>query len=344
MLKLERLELSGFKSFVDPVSLDFAGRVTSIVGPNGCGKSNLSDAMVWVLGERSAKSLRGDKMEDVIFGGSANRKKLGMAEVQLTLSSDADIKGTDDQRLTIGRRLYRDGQSQYLVNGKRARLKEIRDTLMDTGLGLRAYSVIEQGKIGQILSGKPQERRRLLEEAAGITRYKERRRIAEIKLEEARDNLSRLDDIISEVERALRSLKRQAGAANRLQKRQAEYQELLRRVLLLRWSALAERQHSLRGKIEGEVTRESELSATLDSEEANLAEGRETLEELSKSLAEKHRTDSELAARVEGKQEFLRGARHRLEELGERITRRRRTKRDTRRAGDRARRSTGRSR
>jgi chromosome segregation protein len=320
MLKLERLELSGFKSFVDPVSLDFAGRVTSIVGPNGCGKSNLSDAVVWVLGERSAKTLRGDKMEDVIFGGSANRKKLGMAEVQLTLSSDTEFEGSDDRRLSIGRRLYRDGQSQYLINGKRARLKEIRDTLMDTGLGLRAYSVIEQGKIGQILSGKPQERRRLLEEAAGITKYKERRRIAEIKLEEARGNLSRLDDIISEVERALRSLKRQAGAAKRLQKRQAEYHDLLRRVLLLRWSDLSERRDRVRVAIDREVDRESELSSALTQEEATLAEGRETLESLSQKLAERHRADSELAARIEGKQEFLKGARHRLEELGERIT------------------------
>ena len=195
MLKLERLELSGFKSFVDAVGVDFAGRMTAIVGPNGCGKSNLSDAVVWVLGERSAKNLRGAKMEDVIFGGSAARKALGMAEVTLTFSADADFEGADDHRLTIGRRIHRDGQSVYLLNGKRSRLKEIRDTLMDTGLGIRAYSVIEQGKIGLILSGKPQERRRLLEEAAGITRYKERRRIAEVKLEEARANLARLDDV-----------------------------------------------------------------------------------------------------------------------------------------------------
>ncbi len=319
MLKLERLELSGFKSFVDPVGLDFAGRMTAIVGPNGCGKSNLSDAVVWVLGERSAKSLRGDTMEDVIFGGSANRKKLGMAEVQLTFSADEEFEGADHHRLTIGRRLYRDGQSQYLINGKRSRLKEIRDKLMDTGLGIRAYSVIEQGKIGLILSGKPQERRRLLEEAAGITRYKERRRIAEVKLEEARANLSRLDDIVSEVERSLRSLKRQAGAARRLQTRKTEYQELLRQVLVGRWIDLSGRQDVARRAIEAEVARETELSAALHREEADLATGREELDRLSAHLAERHRTDSELAARIEGKQEFLKGARQRLEELGERI-------------------------
>ncbi len=319
MLKLERLELSGFKSFVDPVGIDFAGRTTAIVGPNGCGKSNLADAVVWVLGERSAKTLRGDTMEDVIFGGSANRKKLGMAEVQLTFSAEGEFEGADDHRLVIGRRLYRDGQSQYLINGKRSRLKEIRDTLMDTGLGIRAYSVIEQGKIGLILSGKPQERRRLIEEAAGVTRYKERRRIAEVKLEEARANLSRLDDIISEVERALRSLKRQAGAARRLQARQREHQELLRQVLTGRWTGLAARQADGRRSIEREVARESELTAALHREEADLAAGREELERRSQLLAERHRADSELAAKIEGKQEFLKGARQRLEELGERI-------------------------
>ena len=229
MLKLDRLELSGFKSFVDPVGLGFAGGMTAIVGPNGCGKSNVSDAVAWVLGERSAKSLRGEKMEDVIFAGSAKRKPLGMAEVTLTLATEPGSAG-DDDKLTIGRRLFRSGESQYLLNGKRVRLKEIRDQLMDTGLGIRAYSVIEQGKIGMILSGKPLERRRLLEEAAGVTRYRERRRLAELKLEEARVNLARLDDIVAEVERTMRSLKRQAGVARRFEERQELYREALDKV------------------------------------------------------------------------------------------------------------------
>ncbi|MEE8279065.1 MAG: AAA family ATPase, partial [Thermoanaerobaculia bacterium] len=178
MLRLHRLELCGFKSFVDPVTLDVAGGLTAIVGPNGCGKSNIADAVIWVLGERSAKSLRGERMEDVIFAGAKNRKPLGMAEVTLELTSDNGFEASEDGHLTIGRRLHRSGESEYYLNGKKVRLKDIRDLLMDTGLGLRAYSVIEQGKIGMILSGKPQERRRLLEEAAGITRYRERRRLA----------------------------------------------------------------------------------------------------------------------------------------------------------------------
>ena len=227
-LRLRRLNLSGFKSFVDPVSFELAGDLTAIVGPNGCGKSNLADAVIWVLGERSAKSLRGNKMEDVIFAGARGRKPLGMAEVTLELDTGSGFRELEDDRLTIGRRVFRTGESQYSINGKTVRLKDVKDLLMDTGLGLRGYSMIEQGQIGMILSGKPHERRKLLEEAAGVTRYKERRRIAEYKLEESLANLERLDDILSEVERSRRSLKRQANAARRYRKRQVEYQELLR--------------------------------------------------------------------------------------------------------------------
>ena len=214
MPTLKRLEISGFKSFVDPVTVDFADGVTAIVGPNGCGKSNLSDAITWVLGEQSAKSLRSETMQDVIFAGSERRRPLGMAEVRLTLGGLAAALGSPEEAdTTISRRVFRSGESEYRLNGKRVPLKLIRDLLMDTGLGIRAYSVIEQGKVETILAGKPQERRKLIEEAAGITRYKARKRIAELKLEESTANLQRLDDIRAEADRSLRSLKRQAGAA-----------------------------------------------------------------------------------------------------------------------------------
>jgi len=320
LLKLEKLDLSGFKSFVDPVALEFAGGLTSIVGPNGCGKSNVADAVVWVLGERSAKSLRGDKMQDVIFAGSANRKPIGMAEVSLTLTTEASLEAAVDGRVTIGRRLYRSGESQYLLNGKKSKLKDIKDLLMDTGLGIRTYSMIEQGKIGLILSSKPQERRKLLEEAAGITRYRERRRIAEIKLEESKGNLSRLDDILSEVERALRSLKRQAGAARRYKERQDRHEELLRTVLLGRWSRVGIDLAEVRKTIADQVELEAAKTADLDSSESSLAEGREETDELARQLAARHREEAELAATIEGRQEFIRGSSQRLEEIGERLT------------------------
>jgi chromosome segregation protein len=319
MLKLHRLELSGFKSFVDRSALDVAGGLTAIVGPNGCGKSNIADAVVWVLGERSAKSLRGEKMEDVIFAGAKTRKPVGMAEVTLELTTDNGFEAAVDVRLSIGRRVFRDGESQYLLNGKIVRLKDIKDLLMDTGLGIRAYSMIEQGKIGMILSGKPQERRRLLEEAAGITRYRERRRLSEIKLEEARVNLARLDDIVSEVERSLRSLKRQANAARRYKDRQEEYKVLLRQVLEARWSHLQLQLRTITEQLDKMVGRESELTAKLHHDEATLAEAREELDALGRRLAERHSRAAELAATIEGKQEFLKGSRQRLQEIAERV-------------------------
>ena len=152
-MKFTKLRLIGFKSFVDAESLDFSGGMTAIVGPNGCGKSNVCDAVCWVLGERSAKSLRGEKMEDVIFSGSANRGPLGLAEVELTLTTESTIEHAEDGRLTIGRRLHRSGESQYLLNGRSVRLKDVRNLLMDTGLGVRAYSVIEhlQDQVGKLI-------------------------------------------------------------------------------------------------------------------------------------------------------------------------------------------------
>jgi chromosome segregation protein len=318
MLKVERLEISGFKSFVDPVEVRFAGGITAIVGPNGCGKSNLSEAITWVLGEQSAKSLRGGTMEDVIFNGSDTRKPLGMADCILTLRTDLSFPGADEGLLTIGRRVFRGGEGQYRLNGRVVRLKEIKDLLMDTGLGIRAYSVIEQGKIGLILSGKPQERRKLIEEAAGITRYKARKNVAEVKLEEATANLLRLDDVISEVERALRSLKRQAGAARRYQDKEKEYRALLEQVLRGRWSALAAELADLKSRLEEATSREAALAADLHRDEAALAAGRERLEELAETMAERHQEVADLAAVIEGRQEFLKANRQTVQEIGER--------------------------
>lgn len=321
MLKLHSINVSGFKTFVDPVEAKFAGGITAIVGPNGCGKSNLTDAITWVLGEQSAKSLRGAKMQDVIFSGSEKRKPVGMAEATLTLSTDPSFERAVDGFIQISRRAFREGGSQYRLNGKVVRLKEIKDLLMDTGLGIRAYSVIEQGKIGMILSGKPQERRKLLEEAAGITRYKERKRVAEVKLEEALGNLLRLDDIVSEVDRALRSLKRQASAARRYQQKEKEYHGLLKQVLLGRWSRLRTRLDTLEEELTALTNRDAELAAGLSRDEATLAEGRQTLDELARVLGELHQKQADLAATIEGRQEFIKGSKQRSQEIEERLGR-----------------------
>ena len=319
MLKLESLEVNGFKTFVDPVTSRFARGITAIVGPNGCGKSNLAEAITWVLGEQSPKSLRGSSMEEVIFNGSGQRKPLGMAEVSLTFLSDGSVENAEDGRITIGRRIFRGGEGQYRLNDRVARLKDIRDILMDTGLGIRAYSVIEQGRIGMILSGKPQERRKLIEEAAGITRYKNRKRLASLKLEDATADLLRLDDIISEVERSLRSLKRQANAARRHRERRDAYRELLDAVLLLRWAKLQGELEKLESALGQKSDREAELLAEIARGNAKLAECRQAIDARTEEAVRSHERQATLMATIEGRQELIKGARATRTEIAERL-------------------------
>jgi chromosome segregation protein len=285
LLKLKRVEIQGFKSFYDRTEMKFNGNgIAAVVGPNGCGKSNLSDAISWVLGEQSAKSLRGARMEDVIFAGTRDKKALGMATVTMTLVPDeaalaaanvpaappepaieepaehamngnghmngngahahtpikADAQKTAEQRgeITITRRLYRSGESEYLINGKSARLRDIQDLFLGTGLGPESYAIIEQGRIGQILSNKPQDRRNVIEEAAGITKFRTRKRLAEAKLESAKQNLSRVFDILEEVTRQVNSLKRQAAKTRRYTELRTEATGYLKQLLAARFRML----------------------------------------------------------------------------------------------------------
>src|SRR5215217_4866566 len=214
---LQSLELLGFKSFAPRTILNFHEGVTAIVGPNGCGKSNVLDAMRWVLGEQSAKALRGGEMADVIFSGTDSRAAVGMAEVSMTFSECEEALGLDWHDVTITRRVFRDGGSEYLLNKTPCRLKDIHNLFMDTGIGRSAYSIMEQGKIDMILSSRPEDRRAIFEEAAGITKYKFQRKEAMRKLEATEANLLRLADILKEVKRQIGSLQRQAGKARRYQ-------------------------------------------------------------------------------------------------------------------------------
>jgi len=214
-MKLKRLEIEGFKSFCDRTVLDFHKGITAIVGPNGTGKSNILDSIRWVLGEQSAKALRGQEMADCIFHGAAGRKASGMAEVTLTFSDCETVLGTDYHEVQITRRVFRDGVGEYALNGVDCRLKDIQRLFLDTGIGRAAYSIMEQGKIDQILSSKPEDRRAIFEEAAGVMRFKVQKREAERKLEGTEANLLRLADILREVRRQIGSLQRQAGKARR---------------------------------------------------------------------------------------------------------------------------------
>src|SRR3989440_8386666 len=305
MFKLRRIEITGFKSFADHTNLIFTGDgITGVVGPNGCGKSNVADAIAWVLGEQRVKHLRGAEMKDVIFQGSRNRPPSGMAEVVMHLVRDEVIEAEPDiedidstleqidqhsevfepievaaqepeavvtgsetqpespndssvdpiqkpkqqhhrhwrqrrnlalefapgEAVSVTRRLYRSGESEYLLNDRPCRLRDIQDLFSGTGLSGGHYAIIEQGRIGQILSAKPMDRRTIIEEAAGITKFRVRQRAAEARLESARANLSRVSDIISEIERQVNSLRRQAAKARRYRIQREELRELLRRV------------------------------------------------------------------------------------------------------------------
>ena len=225
-MKLRRLQISGFKSFMSPLELDFTSGITAIIGPNGCGKSNVVDAIRWVLGEQRTRVLRNTKMENVLFNGTRLRKPLGMAEVFLTLANDDHTLNLDYEEVTIGRRLFRSGASEYLVNGRAARLREIRHLLVDTGLGNSAYSIIERDMVERVVSEKGDEKRRLLEEAAGVSRYRIQRDEAERKIRATEQDLLRLVDILEELGRELRSLKYQMGKARRYQRLKEEADRL----------------------------------------------------------------------------------------------------------------------
>ncbi|MCH4238073.1 MAG: chromosome segregation protein SMC, partial [Clostridium tyrobutyricum] len=215
---LKAIEIRGFKSFADKTKLTLTNGVTSIVGPNGSGKSNISDAVRWVLGEQSVKNLRGGKMEDVIFSGTQFRKPVGLCQVSLNLDNSDKALPLDYTSITVLRRLYRSGESEYYINSTRCRLKDIYELFMDTGIGREGYSIIGQGKIDAVLSGKPEDRRSLLEEAAGIVKFKWRKGEAEKKLKNTNENLIRIDDIMSAYKDRLEPLSIENDKANRFLK------------------------------------------------------------------------------------------------------------------------------
>lgn len=269
---LSKLELHGFKSFAQKTAVSFDPGITAIVGPNGCGKSNVIDAVRWVLGEQRARLLRSDKMENVIFNGTDQKRALGMAEVSLTIENTRGVLPTEYSEVEIARRLYRSGESEYLLNGSQCRLKDILDLFMDTGMGAGAYSVIELKMIEDILSDKAEDRRRLFEEAAGVTKYKMRRRQALNKLDSTQADLTRLTDLVDEIERNVRSLQRQAQKAARYQRVADRLKTLELAVAAWDYDQLGNEQRALdvdsrrvRTEVEGLTAQVSSGEATLES-------------------------------------------------------------------------------
>ena len=381
-MRLQRLEIAGFKSFPDRSELTFDTGVTAIVGPNGCGKSNVVDALTWVLGEQSAKSLRGDRMEDVIFGGSDARRPTAAAEVRLKLSGVAarvpGLAGVERRKpgpdaghgkgngngngngsghghahalsegtghegtsleagdggvavmtppledetplivrdIELMRRLYRSGESEYLIDGEICRLRDVQDLLMDAGLGVKGYAVIEQGKIGQILSARPTDRRQLIEEAAGVTKYKSRRRAAELKLEAAQQNLTRVDDIVFEVEKQRGALKRQAAKARRYRRLRDELRRWEKVQFAQRYRMLGAAIESARGRLAEAREREAAAAAQLSGMESGIEALRLDLAEAdsAETAAREQAHARELA--VGRLQQQIAFDRHQIETLG----------------------------
>lgn len=299
-MRLKKIALLGFKSFADKTVLHFDAGITCIVGPNGCGKSNIADAFRWVLGEQSAKSLRGSKMPDVIFAGANNRKPLNFAEVSLTLT---DVQGSlpiDYEEITITRRLHRSGESEYLLNGNLVRLKDLQALFLGSGVGRNAFSIFEQGKLDQVISYSPQERRYIFEEAAGILRFLQRKKEALKKLEQADLNLSRVQDIHGEVERQILTLENQAKKARVFKEQKAEFELLERACYVLRWQGLEKKQSDLQARhIKQQKKQEESLQQCRDTQ-AECLEAKQKRQQHERSL----RAQSEQLLTLRGQQEI----------------------------------------
>jgi len=320
-MHLQSLELFGFKSFADKTLIDFHEGVTAIVGPNGCGKSNILDAIKWVLGEQSAKSLRGGEMADVIFNGTDNRKPLSFAEVSLTFTDCASELNVDWHDVRVTRRVYRDGISEYLLNKTPCRLKDIQNLFADTGVARSAYSMMEQGKIDMILSSRPEDRRAIFEEAAGITKYKSQKKEALRKLEATEANLLRIGDVIKEVKRQIGSLQRQAGKARRYQALHADLRVLDTHHSKKQLAKLESDLAYSRGEIEKIANSEQTSRAKIETGENELAGERQALDKIDIEVgdirAEVQRLQSEIAAH-KSRIEFNRQRKDELNDLIER--------------------------
>jgi len=309
---LKSLELVGFKSFAVKTTLDFHRGVTAVVGPNGCGKSNVLDAIRWVLGEQSAKALRGGEMADVIFSGTDSRPPLGMAEVSMTFSDCEKELGVEWNEVRITRRVFRDGKSEYFINKTPCRLRDIQELFMDTGIGRSAYSIMEQGKIDQILSSKPEDRRAIFEEAAGITKYKAQKREALRKLEHTEANLVRVADIIREVKRQIGSLQRQAGKARKYQAISNTLRVFDTHLTHYYFSTLGDELHKIQAEIESIDTERLELENESASCENQVAA-------LHSELAEIDEEVSRVRAQVQELHNQTFSAQNRIESHGQRI-------------------------
>ncbi|WP_110657083.1 chromosome segregation protein SMC [Salinicola halimionae] len=317
-MRLKSIKLAGFKSFVDPVTVPFDGNMTAIVGPNGCGKSNIIDAVRWVMGESSAKTLRGESMTDVIFNGSTGRSPIGQASIELVFDNrDGDLGGAyaSYNEIAVKRLVTREAQSSYFLNGQKCRRRDIADIFLGTGLGPRSYAIIGQGMISRLVEARPEELRNTLEEAAGISKYKERRRETENRLRRTQENLERLDDIREELDKQLERLKRQAEAARRYRTLKSEEHRLRGELALLRERALRSQQREEETRVRDcEIQVEREILGQRQCE-TRLVEDRETHDLVAAELETHQAAFYQTGADIARREQSLEHARQRERQL-----------------------------
>ncbi|MDF0725217.1 chromosome segregation protein SMC [Cytobacillus sp. S13-E01] len=305
---LKRLDIVGFKSFAERIAIDFVPGVTAVVGPNGSGKSNITDAVRWVLGEQSAKSLRGVKMEDIIFGGSDSRKALNIAEVTLTLDNEDHFLPIDYHEVSVTRRVYRSGDSEFFINKQSCRLKDIVDLFMDSGLGREAFSIISQGKVEEILSSKAEERRSIFEEAAGVLKYKNRKKKAEYKLAETQENVNRVNDILHELESQVEPLKIQASIAKDYLQKKEELEHIEVALTVYEIEDFHQKWEAFNEQIKLHKQQELDMSFALQMKEAEIEKHRDHVEALDGSINDLQQVlliASEELEKLEGRKEVL---------------------------------------
>jgi len=321
---LKALELVGFKSFADKTRFEFPRGITAIVGPNGSGKSNVVDAIKWVLGEQSVKSLRGKEMADVIFNGSGSRRALNSAEITLTLDNSRGVLAVDTPEVHISRRVYRSGESEYLINRQPTRLRDIRDLLAGTGMGTQAYSVIEQGKVDVLLQSSARDRRVIFEEAAGISRFKARKVEALRRLERVEQNLLRLSDIVDEVDNRLRSVKLQANKARRYKEYMDRLQELRTQVALVDWTRLTERLEGFEGELSALSGQRDAAAAEAEALEARVLEAETRAGDLTEAIRDYESQTAADRERIAAGESTIEHERARSRDLEQEIARHRR--------------------
>ena len=305
---LKKLDSVGFKSFAERISIEFVPGVTAVVGPNGSGKSNITDAIRWVLGEQSAKSLRGSKMEDIIFQGSDTRKALNVAEVTLVLDNQDKSLPLDYEEVSVTRRVYRSGESEFYINKQSCRLKDIIDLFMDSGLGREAFSIISQGKVEEILSSKAEERRTIFEEAAGVLKYKQRKKKSEYKLAETQENLNRVEDILHELESQLGPLERQKNIANQYLELKEQLKEKEISLLIAEIETLHIKWERIKQEIEKERQKQIALSTSIQKREAWIEEQKQANLKLDQQIEEmqgKLLKSTEQLEKLEGKKQLF---------------------------------------